>query len=235
MRRPYTGEPQWAVEPEVGGALTELSPLELAHLLGHVSGPVPERVRRVVLPDALSPAQQSLEAAVFAAASTIGRPVFWMVQPRPDQIRLSLMPDVSAELVQALYSLVPGLVSRPIGMHVFLEHGPATVVLAGIGGERWTALMDDFSASAAPPSPPELAPLASALLRRSCLFPLPPRVESGTLRWQDGPSTEWIAAALAHPVTGLSVAQPLKLVSDSPAAGAFRYRPSAPQAPTNTR
>ncbi|MBB5890572.1 hypothetical protein [Kutzneria kofuensis] len=216
MRRPYTGEPQWAVEPEVGAALADLSPLELAHLLGHISGPVPERVRRIVLPDALSSAQQSLEAAVFTAASTISRPVFWMVQPRPDQIRLSLMPDVSADLVRALYSLVPGLVSRPIGMHVFLEHGPATVVLTGVGADRWAAWMDDFTVPAAPASPPAPSLLLSSLLRRICLFPLPPRVEAGELRWQDGPTTEWVSAALAHPVTGLSVALPLKLAAQSP-------------------
>jgi len=235
LRRPYTGEPQWAVEPEVGGALTDLSPVELSHLLGHLPGPVPDRVRRIVLPDALDPVQQRFEAAVFDAASTLSRPVFWMIQPRPDQIRLSLMPDVAAELVQALYARVPGLISRPIGMHVFLSHGPATVVLAGVGTERWTALMDDFSVPPSPSSPPELAPLLSSLLRRSCLFPLPPRVAAGELRWQDGPTTEWISAALAHPVTGLSLAQPLKLVSESPTPGAFRYRPSAPQSQTKAR
>ncbi|QUQ67904.1 hypothetical protein [Kutzneria sp. CA-103260] len=228
LRRPYTGEPAWAVEPEVGGALADLTPVELSHLLGHLPGPVPDRVRRLVLPDTLDSAQQSFEAAVFDAAATLSRPVFWMVQPRPDQIRLSLMPDVAAELVQALYARVPGLVSRPIGMHVFLSHGPATVVLAGVGTERWTALMDDFSALASPSSPPALAPLLSSLLRRSCLFPLPPRVVSGELRWQDGPTTEWISAALAHPVAGLSFAQPLKLVSESPVTGAFPRRPAAP-------
>ncbi|MFC0434381.1 hypothetical protein [Kutzneria buriramensis] len=213
LRRPYTGEPEWAVEPEVGGALADLSPLELAQLLGHAPGPVPDRVRRIVLPDAVDPAQQQLEAAVFDAASTISRPVFWMIQPRPDQVRLSLMPDVAAELVQALYARVPGLISRPIGMHVFLSHGPATIVLAGMGSERWTALMDDFAASAAPSSPVELAPLVSSLLRRSCLFPVPARIDDGVLRWEDGPTVEWIAAALAHPVTGLSVAQTLKLAA----------------------
>lgn len=218
LRRPYTGEPQWAVEPEVGGGLAELSPVELSHLLGHVSGPMPDRVRRLVLPDTADPVQQRLEAAVFDAASTLGRPVFWMVQPRPDQIRLSLMPDVAADLVQALYARVPGLVARPIGMHVFLTHGPATVVLAGVGSDRWTALMDDFTASAAPSSPDSLAPQLSALLRRTCLFPLPPRVDDGALCWQDGPTTEWVSAALAHPVTGLSLALPLKLVSQSPAS-----------------
>jgi hypothetical protein len=213
LRRPYTGEPEWAVEPEVGAALADLSPLELAQLLGHAPGPVPDRVRRIVLPDAVDPAQQQLEAAVFDAASTISRPVFWMIQPRPDQVRLSLMPEVAAELVQALYARVPGMISRPIGMHVFLSHGPATIVLAGIGSERWTALMDDFAASAAPSSPVELAPLVSGLLRRSCLFPVPARIEDGVLRWEDGPTIEWIAAALAHPVTGLSVPQTLKLAA----------------------
>jgi hypothetical protein len=217
LRRPYTGEPAWAVEPEVGAALSTLSPLELAHLLGHTSGPVPDRVRATVLPDAATPAQQSLEAAVFDAASTLSRPVFWMIQPRPDQIRLSLMPDVAADLVQALYARVPGLVSRPIGMHVFLSHGPATVVLSGVGSERWTALMDDFSASSAPTSPPALVPFISSLLRRACLFPLPPRLVGDELRWQDGPTVEWVSAALAHPVTGLSRALPLKLVAQSPA------------------
>lgn len=227
LRRPYTGEPQWAVEPEVGGALTDLSPLELSHLLGHLPGPVPSRVRRLVLSDAADPVQQSFEAAIFDAASTLSRPVFWMIQPRPDQLRLSLMPDVAAELVQALYARLPGLISRPIGMHVFLSLGTATVVLAGVGAERWTALMDDFSVSASPSSPPDLAPLLSALLRRSCLFPLPARVDSGQLVWSDGPTTEWVSAALAHPVTGLSVAQPLKLVSESPASTDFpaRVRP----------
>jgi hypothetical protein len=219
LRRPYTGEPEWAVEPEVGAALADLSPLELAQLLGHAPGPVPDRVRRIVLPDAVDPAQQQLEAAVFDAASTISRPVFWMIQPRPDQVRLSLMPEVAAELVQALYARVPGMISRPIGMHVFLSHGPATIVLAGIGSERWTALMDDFAASAAPSSPVELAPLVSGLLRRSCLFPVPARIEDGVLRWEDGPTIEWIAAALAHPVTGLSVPQTLKL-SATPASHA---------------
>lgn len=235
LRRPYTGEPQWAVEPEVGAALADLMPLEISHLLGHLSGPVPDRVRRIVLPDAADPVQQQLEAAVFDAAATLSRPVFWMIQPRLDQIRLSVMPDVAAELVQALYARVPGLVSRPIGMHVFLSHGPATVVLAGVGSERWTALMDDFTVGASPSAPSSLAPLLSALLRRSCLFPLPPRVESGELRWRDGPTTEWISAALAHPVTGLSLALPLKLVSESPSPGVFRCRPVAPQHPTNTR
>ncbi len=235
LRRPYTGEPQWAVEPEVGGALTDLSPLELSYLLGHLPGPVPDRVRHIVLPDALDPVQQRFEAAVFDAASTLARPVFWMVQPRADQVRLSLMPDVAAELVQALYARVPGLVSRAIGMHVFLSHGPGTVVLAGVGTERWTALMDDFSVSASPSSPPSLAPLLSALLRRSCLFPLPPRVVDDELRWRDGPTTEWVSAALAHPVTGLSLAQPLKLVSESPTSGAFPCRPGTPQSPVNRR
>lgn len=216
LRRPYTGEPAWAVEPEIGAALTELTPPELSRLLGHVSGPVPDRVRRLVLPDTADPVQQRLEAAVFDAASTLSRPVFWMVQPRPDQIRLSLMPEVAADLVQALYARLPGLISRPIGMHVFLSLGSATVVLAGVGHDRWTALMDDFTASSSPSSDPALSPLLSALLRRSCLFPLPARVESGELRWSDGPSTEWVAAALAHPVMGLSVAQPLKLVSEAP-------------------
>lgn len=216
LRRPYTGEPQWAVEPEVGGALADLSPLELAHLLGQASGPMPDRVRRLVLPDAVDPVQQSLEAAVFCAASTIARPVFWMVQPRHDQIRLSLMPDVAAELVRALYFLVPSLVSRPIGMHVFLELGPATVVLTGTGSDRWASLMDGFAPSAAPTLPSALDPLLSCLLRRICLFPLPPQVESDQLRWQDGPSVEWIAAALAHPVAGLSVPMTLTLAAQSP-------------------
>jgi hypothetical protein len=224
LRRPYTGEPAWAVDPEVGAALDDLSALEVSHLLGHLPAPVPDRVRRVVLPDAVDPVQQRLEAAVFDAASTLSRQVFWMVQPRPDQIRLSLMPDVAAELVQALYARLPGLVSRPIGMHVFLSHGPATVVLAGVGVERWTALMDDFTASASPSSPPELFPLLSALLRRSCLFPLPARVVSDELRWSEGPTTEWVSAALAHPVAGLSLALPLKLVSESPAKGDFPLR-----------
>ncbi|HEY0498735.1 MAG TPA: hypothetical protein VGD48_23540 [Kutzneria sp.] len=216
LRRPYTGEPQWAVEPEVGGALADLSPLELAHLLGQAAGPVPARVCRTVLPDALDPVQQSLEAAVFAAASTIPRPVFWMVQPRPDQVRLSVMPDAAAALVQALYALVPSLVSRPIGMHVFLAQGPATVVLTGVGSDRWASLMDGFTPSAAPAPPVSLDPLLSSLLRRICLFPSPPQVESGELRWQDGPSVEWISAALAHPITGLSIPLTLTLAAQSP-------------------
>ena len=215
LRRPYTGEPQWAVEPEVGGALTELSPLELAHLLGQAAGPVPPRVRRTVLPDAVDPGQQSFEAAVFSAAATIDRPVFWMVQPRPDQIRLSVLPDVAATLVQALYALVPSLIARPIGMHVFLEHGSGVVVLTGIGADRWAALMD-FGPAAVPAAPGSLDPLLSALLRRICLFPSPPRVEADHLRWDDGPSPEWIAAALAHPITGLSVPLSLKLAAQSP-------------------
>ena len=225
LRRPYTGEPQWAVEPEVGAQLADLSPLELAHLLGHAPGPVPDRVRRIVLPEALDPAQKSLEAAVFDAASTLARPVFWMIQPRVDQIRLSLLPDVAAELVQALYARVPGLIARPIGVHVFLAHGPATVVLSGIGVERWTALMDDISTPVAPSPPSSLVQPCSALLRRCCLFPVPPRVESDELRWQDGPTAEWVAAALAHPVTGLSFALPWKLVSESPAPTVPARRP----------
>jgi hypothetical protein len=216
LRRPYTGEPQWAVEPEVGAALADLSPLELAHLLGQASGPVPAAVRRTVLPDAVDPVQQSLEAAVFAAAATIDRPVFWMVQPRPDQVRLSVMPDVAASLVQALFSLVPALVARPIGMHVFLTHGPGVVVLTGVGADRWASLMDGFTPSAVPGLPTALDPLLSALLRRICLFPSPPSVEAGELRWQDGAAVEWISAALAHPIAGLSVPLTLKLAAQSP-------------------
>jgi hypothetical protein len=175
---------------------------------------VPERVCRTVLPDALDPVQQSLEAAVFAAAATIARPVFWMVQPRLDQVRLSVMPDAAAALVQAIYARVPALVARPIGMHVFLAHGPATVVLTGVGADRWASLMDGFTPSAVPTLPASLDPLLSSLLRRSCLFPSPPTVEASRLCWQDGPSPEWISAALAHPITGLSVPMTLTLAAD---------------------
>src|SRR3954447_19032212 len=101
-------------------------------------------------------------------------------------------------------------------MHVFLVHGPATVVLTGIGADRWASLMDGFAPSTVPAFPTALDPLLSALLRRICLFPSPPSVEAGELRWQDGPAVEWISAALAHPIAGLSVPLTLRLAAQSP-------------------
>ncbi|GAA0649775.1 hypothetical protein GCM10010174_86610 [Kutzneria viridogrisea] len=208
LRSQYTGETDSAVLPAICHGTTLLTREDRAQVLDALDGdgPLPEHIRRAILPDASTVDQQELEAAVLRAASRavhlaanpLTDKVFRMSRPLPDQLVLHLAPQALRPLVQELLPLetedgldgYPCLRARMYRRHVELHVPGASVHLANVSYTSWQFASEGrwTGNDADPPTPAELDALAhrdcgrtspataSALLRRICLFPVQPLV-----------------------------------------------------------
>ncbi|AHH98563.1 hypothetical protein [Kutzneria albida] len=173
LRSSYTGETDSSVLPAIAEGTSALSSEEravvlraLAHnhaarLLGeNTLDPVPTRIRNHLLPEATSPAQRDLEAAILFAAGRAHAHlrqrvpgeagVFRMVRPQPDKLILHLTPAALPVLLLELlprtaegqFTGVPGLHAQLHRRHVQLvqNHAPKTsVLIAAVSYRQWLA------------------------------------------------------------------------------------------------
>ncbi|AHH94526.1 hypothetical protein [Kutzneria albida] len=173
LRSSYTGETDSSVLPAIASGAKELSVEDRAQVLralahNHAArlpgeptlDPVAARIRHALLPDATSPCQRDLEAAVLLATGRAhahlrqhvpeGAGVFRTVRPQTDGLILHLTPaalpvlllELLPHTVQGGFTGVPGLRVRPHRrqVHLVQTHVPDTSVhIAAVSYRQWVA------------------------------------------------------------------------------------------------
>jgi hypothetical protein len=203
LRRSYTGETQSTVLPEIRNGLEALNPEDRAQLVGAFTNtfhePLSLRAKAALIPEAGTPSQQHLEAAVLKASSRNAftqRQVFWMVRPR-----------VNDDGLLGIVGLRARVFRRHVELHLLDTDQPATVALAGVAYRRWTEVLDMIDADRADGDPlrwqgKEPQPLCPIELELQHSTPHAP-VASAVLR-RIGPSTARVMLGLLHQIAGLS-------------------------------
>jgi hypothetical protein len=196
LRRAYTGETDSSVHPAMSQACQQLGADERrllavacdrhfeSRLLGaDDADPLPPEVRALVLPDATSPRQQELDAAILLAASRAAsylhpwpdvarwltaRPgrLVRMVRPQPSELFLHLEAAVLAPLMLELLPRItetgtvaglPGLRAtlhrRHVELYMLGTEPTARVQLANVSYRAWSAALAFTEAAYPEPNP----------------------------------------------------------------------------------
>ncbi|MFI9387607.1 hypothetical protein [Kutzneria sp. NPDC052558] len=158
LRQTYTGETRNAVVPEIHYCLAGLDADDRAVLSATLDGtyldPLPQHLRGLLIPGAISQPQQHLEASVLDAVSRAGfhhPALLRMVRPHRDRIDLHLQPNALAPLLRELlptegpdgsFRGIPGLRAvvhrRHIELYLLHSIPKATLLLPAVSYRPWT-------------------------------------------------------------------------------------------------